>query len=285
LTNQGHHVTATSRSASRADRLRSLGAEPLRLDVLDRAAVRAAVIRTRPEAIIYQATALTGVAMSRNMDRSFGPTNRLRTEGLDNLLAAAGEAGVPRFVAQSFAPFRYAHSPGLVKDENDPLLADPPASARQAFAAMAYLDATVLAAGGIALRYGGFYGDEDAMVRAVRKRRFPLVGDGSGIMPFIHLHDAAAATVLALDAVGPALYNITDDEPAPMHDWLPGLATAVGAKPPRHVPAWLAGLLMGGMLPVITQARGASNAKARKELDWTPRYPSWRQGFAASFTY
>jgi nucleoside-diphosphate-sugar epimerase len=119
----------------------------------------------------------------------------------------------------------------------------------------------------------------------VRKGRFPLVGDGNGIMPFIHLHDAAAATVLALDAVGPALYNITDDEPAPMHDWLPGLATAVGAKPPRHVPAWLAGLLMGGMLPVITQARGASNAKARKELDWTPRYPSWRQGFAASFTY
>jgi nucleoside-diphosphate-sugar epimerase len=284
LTNQGHHVTATSRSASRADRLRSLGAEPLRLDVLDRAAVRATVVSTRPEAIIYQATALTGVAMSRNMDRSFGPTNRLRTEGLDNLLAAAGEAGVPRFVAQSFAPFRYAHSPGLVKDENDPLLADPPASARQAFAAMAYLDATVLAAGGIALRYGGFYGDEDAMVRAVRKRRFPLVGDGSGIMPFIHLHDAAAATVLALDAVGPALYNITDDEPAPMRDWLPGLAAAVGAKPPRHVPTWLAGLLMGAMLPVMTQARGASNAKARKELGWAPQYPSWREGFPASFT-
>jgi 2-alkyl-3-oxoalkanoate reductase len=283
LASQGHHVTATSRSADQAAGLRSLGAEPLALDVLDRAAVRAAVAGARPDTVIYQATALTGVAMSRNMDRSFGPTNRLRTEGLDNLLAAAAEAGGPRFIAQSFAPFRYAHTPGLVKDEDDPLLTDPPASARAMFAAMAYLDETVLAAGGIALRYGGFYGDEDAMVRAVRKRRFPLVGDGGGIMPFIHLDDAAAATVLALDAVGPALYNITDDEPAPMRDWLPGLAAAVGAKPPRHVPTWLAGLLMGGMLPVMTQARGASNAKARKELGWTPRYPSWREGFPASF--
>jgi nucleoside-diphosphate-sugar epimerase len=283
LVSGGHQVTATARSAGKAARLRSLGAEPLALDVLDQAAVRAAVAGTRPDAVIYQATALTGVAMSRNMDRSFGPTNRLRTEGLDNLLAAAGEAGGPRFIAQSFAPFRYAHTPGLVKDEDDPLLTDPPASARAMFAAMAYLDETVLAAGGIALRYGGFYGDEDAMVRAVRKRRFPLVGDGGGIMPFIHLHDAAAATVLALDAVGPALYNITDDEPAPMRDWLPGLAAAVGAKPPRRVPTWLAGLLMGGMLPVMTQARGASNAKARKELGWTPRYPSWREGFPASF--
>ena len=281
----GHQVTATSRSASKSAGLRSLGAEPLTVDVLDQAAVRAAIVGTRPEAIIYQATALAGVAMSRNMDRSFGPTNRLRTEGLDNLLAAAGESHVPRFIAQSFAPFRYAHTPGLVKDENDPLLADPPASARQMFAAMDYLDKTVLAAGGIALRYGGFYGGEDAMVAAVRKRQFPLVGEGGGIMPFIHLDDAAAATVLALDAEGPALYNVTDDEPAPMRDWLPGLAAAVGAKPPRHVPTWLAGLLMGGMLPVMTQARGASNAKARKELGWTPRYPSWREGFAASFTH
>jgi len=286
LASYGHHVTATSRSAGQAgqaDRLRSLGAEPLALDVLDRAAARAAVLGNRPDAIIYQATALSGVAMSRNMDRAFGPTNRLRTEGLDNLLAAAAAAGGPKFIAQSFAPFRYAHTPGLVKDENDPLLSDPPASAREMFAAMAYLDQTVLAAGGIALRYGGFYGDEDAMVRAVRKRRFPLIGDGGGIMPFIHLHDAATATVLALDAVGPALYNVTDDEPAPMRDWLPGLAAAVGAKPPRHVPTWLAGLLMGGMLPVMTQARGASNAKARKELGWAPRYPGWREGFAASF--
>ena len=285
LVTGGHQVTATSRSATKTDRLRSLGAEPLALDVLDKAAVRAAVAGTRPEAIIYQATALAGVAMSRNMDRSFGPTNRLRTEGLDNLLAAARESGVPRFIAQSFAPFRYAHTPGLVKDENDPLLADPPASARQMFAAMAYLDEAVLTAGGVALRYGGFYGDEDAMVGAVRKRQFPLVGDGGGIMPFIHLDDAATATVLALDAVGPALYNVTDDEPAPMRDWLPGLAVAVGAKPPRHVPIWLAGLIMGGMLPVMTQARGASNGRARKELGWTPRYPSWREGFAASFTH
>ena len=283
LTARGHQVTGTSRSPDRAGYLRSLGADPAVLDVLDAAAVRAVVAAARPDAVVYQATALAGVSMSRNMDRSFAPTSRLRTAGTDILLAAAGEAGVPRFIAQSFAPFRYAHSGGPVKDEDDPLLADPPASARQMFAAMAYLDETVLAAGGIALRYGGFYGDEDAMVAAVRKRQFPLVGDGGGIMPFIHLHDAAAATVLALDAAGPTIYNITDDEPAPMRDWLPGLAAAIGAKPPRHVPTWLAGLLMGGMLPVMTQARGASNAKARKELGWTPRHPSWREGFAASF--
>ena len=283
LAESGHQVTATSRSAGQAARLRSLGAEPLTLDVLDKTAVRAAVAVTRPEAIVFQATALSGVTMSRNMDRGFGPTNRLRTQGLDNLLAAASEECVPKFIAQSFAPFRYASTPGLVKDEDDPLLADPPASARQMFAAMAHLDEAVLAAGGIALRYGGFYGDEDAMVQSVRKRQFPLVGDGGGMMPFIHLHDAAAATVLALDAVGPALYNVTDDEPAPMRDWLPGLAAALGAKPPRHVPTWLAGLLMGAMLPLITRARGASNAKARKELGWAPRYPSWREGFPNSF--
>src|SRR5580704_11263517 len=285
LAEGGHQVTGTSRSAAKAGYLKSLGAEPAVLDVLDAAAVRAAVAAARPDAIIYQATALAGISFSRNMDRAFAPTNRLRTDGTDNLLAAAREAGVPRFIAQSFAPFRYAHVGGPVKDEGDPLVSDPPPSARLMFGAMAHNDEAVTAAGGIALRYGGFYGDEDTMVRAVRKRQFPLIGDGGGIMSFIHVEDAAAATVLALDADGPALYNITDDEPAPMRDWLPGLAAAVGAKPPRHVPTWLAGLLMGGMLPVMTQARGASNAKARKELGWSPRYPSWREGFPASFAH
>jgi nucleoside-diphosphate-sugar epimerase len=283
LAARGHQVTGTSRSPGKAGYLRSLGAEPAVLDVLDAGAVRAAVAAARPGAIIYQATALAGRGLARNMDRAFAPTSALRTTGTDILLAAAREAGVPRFIAQSFAPFRYAQAGGLVKDEADPLAEAPPASARQAFAAMTHLDEAVTAAGGIALRYGGFYGGEDTMVRAVRKRQFPLVGDGGGMMSFIHLDDAAAATVLALEADGPALYNITDDEPAPMRDWLPALAAALGARPPRHVPEWLAGLIMGKTLAMMTGARGASNAKARKELGWTLRYPSWRAGFPAAY--
>ena len=270
-------------SAAKAGQLRSLGAEPAVLDVLDAGAVRAVVAKARPDAIVYQATALAGQAFSRNMDRGFAPTNELRTKGTDILLAAAAEAGVPRFIAQSFAPFRYAHVGGPVKDEGDPLVSDPPPSARLMFGAMAHIDQAVTAAGGIALRYGGFYGDVDAMVTAVRKRQFPLIGDGGGMMSFIHLEDAAAATVLALDAEGPAIYNITDDEPAAMRDWLPALAAALGAKPPYHVPGWVGRLFMGKTLTMMTEARGASNAKATKELGWTLRYPSWRTGFPASY--
>ena len=283
LTERGHQVTGTSRSAAKAGQLRSLGAEPAVLDVLDAGAVRALVAKARPDAIVYQATALAGQSFSRNMDRGFAPTNELRTKGTDILLAAAAEAGVPRFIAQSFAPFRYAHIGGPVKDEDDPLVADPPPSARLMFGAMAHVDQAVTAAGGIALRYGGFYGDEDAMVTAVRKRQFPLIGDGGGVMSFIHLEDAAAATVLALDAEGPAIFNITDDEPAPMRDWLPALAAALGAKPPFRVPGWVGGLFMGKALTMMTEARGASNAKATKELGWTLRYPSWRTGFPAAY--
>ena len=283
LVERGHQVTGTSRSAAKAGQLGSLGAEPAVLDVLDAPAVRAVVARARPDAIIYQSTALSGVSFSRNMDRAFGPTNRLRTTGTDNLLAAAGEAGVPRFIAQSFAPFRYAHTGGPVKDENDPLT-EPPPAARLMFAAMAHNDQAVTDAGGIALRYGGFYGDQDnAMMTAIGKRQFPLIGDGGGIMSFIHLDDAATATVLALDAEGPAVYNVTDDDPAPMRDWLPALARALGAKPPHRVPAWVARLLMGKMLPMMTEARGASNTKAKKELGWTLRYPTWRDGFPAAY--
>ena len=283
LAGQGHQVTGTSRSAAKAGYLKSLGAEPAVLDVLDASAVRTVVAAARPDAIIYQATALSGISFSRNMDRAFAPTNRLRTDGTDNLLAAAREAGVTRFIAQSFAPFRYAHSGGPVKDETDPLF-DPPPSARQMVGAMAYNDKAVTAAGGIALRYGGFYGDEhNSMMDTIRKRQFPLIGDGGGIMSFIHVHDAAAATVLALDAAGPDIYNVTDDEPAPMRDWLPALAAALGAKRPYRVPAWVAGLLMGKLLPMITEARGASNAKAKKELGWTLRYPTWREGFPAAY--
>jgi 2-alkyl-3-oxoalkanoate reductase len=285
LIEHGHEVVGTHRSPGNADRVRGLGAEPVELDLLDPRAVRQAVLRAGPEAIVHQATALAGVRFGRSLDRSFGPTNRLRTEGTDALLAAAREAGVRRFVAQSFASYRYAREGGAVKTEDDPLDPDPPAMARETNAAMRHLDEAVTDAGGIALRYGGFYGAaNDGLVQPVRKRQFPVIGAGGGISSFIHLDDAAAATVLALDHDGAGLYNIVDDEPAPMSEWLPALAAALGAKPPRHVPMWLARLIAGqGMVMMASGSRGASNAKAKRELGWTLRYPSWRQGFAAAY--
>jgi nucleoside-diphosphate-sugar epimerase len=282
LIERGHSVTGTSRSAARAGTLRALGAAAVTLDVLDAPAVREAVARASPDAIIYQATALAGARFGRSLDKTFAATNRLRGQGTDNVIAAARAAGVRALVAQSFAPYRYAPGGALSGTEDDPLLADPPATARETFAAMAHLDEAVTAARGIALRYGGFYGDPDPMVAAVRKRQYPLIGDGRGIMSFIHLHDAAAATVLAVEgAAGPAIYNVTDDEPAPMRDWLPALAAALGAKPPRRFPEWAGRLLMGEGLSMITQARGAANARAKKELGWSLRYPTWREGFRA----
>ena len=278
LTGQGLEVTGTCHGASKEGRIRSAGAAPLVLDVLDAAATRTVVAHVRPDAIIYQATALAGMRFGRSLDKTFAPTNRLRTNGTDNVIAAARSAGVRKLVAQSFAPYRYASS-GLVASEDDPMLAEPPATAAQTFAAMAHLDQAVTAAGGIALRYGGFYGERDQMTTAVARRRYPLVGDGRGMMSFIHLHDAAAATVLALEADGPAIYNVTDDEPAPMREWLPVLAAALGARPPRRVPEWAAHLVMSSGLEMLMQARGAANAKAKKELGWTPRYPTWREGF------
>ncbi len=283
LIDRGHEVVGTFRSAG-AEQVRALGAEPITLDALDARAVRRAVLDTKPEAIIHQATALANVRFGKNLDRSFGPTNRLRTEGTDVLLAAAREAGVRRFVAQSFASYRYAREGGPVKTEDDPLDPNPPATARETNAAMAHLDAAVTDAGGIALRYGGFYGaPNDGLVGPVRKRRFPIIGDGAGVSSFIHLDDAAAATVLALEHDRAGLYNITDDEPAPTREWLPVLAAALGAKPPRHLPNWLARLLMGEGLAMMTESRGASNAKAKRELGWNLRYPSWRQGFTAVY--
>jgi 2-alkyl-3-oxoalkanoate reductase len=280
----GHEVIGTFRSAGNAERVRALGAKPVALDLLDARAVRKAVLETEPEAIIHQATALANARFGRSLDRTFAPTNRLRTEGTDALLAAAREAGVRRFVAQSFASYRYAREGGPVKTENDPLDPRPPASARETNAAMRYLDQAVTDAGGLALRYGGFYGaSNDGLVGPVRKRQLPIVGDGGGISSFIHLDDAAAATVLALEHGAAGVYNIVDDEPAPMRDWLPALASALGAKPPRHVPGWLARLFMGDGLAMMTESRGASNAKAKRELGWTLRYPSWRQGFTAAY--
>jgi nucleoside-diphosphate-sugar epimerase len=216
----------------------------------------------------------------------FARTNELRTKGTDALLAVAREAGVRRFVAQSFASYRYVREGGPVKTEDDPLDPTPPTNARQSFAAMAYLDQTVTEAGGTILRYGGFYGAaNDGLIEPVRKRQFPIVGGGGGLTSWIHLEDAAAATVLALQQEGPAIYNVVDDEPAPVREWLPVLAQALGAKPPRHFPVWLARLFAGEAAVVMgTEARGASNAKAKRELGWTLRYPSWRRGFPATYS-
>lgn len=285
LLDRGHEVIGTFRSPGKTERLRALGAQPLALDLLDPAAVRRAVLETRPGAIIHQATALAGRGFSRKLDRTFADTNRLRTEGTDALLAAAREAGVPRFMAQSFAPYRYAMEGGMVKTEDDPLDPAPAAGARETNAAMAHLDQAVTAAGGVALRYGGFYGDpHDQLVRMVRKRQFPIIGNGEGFTSWIHLDDAAAATVLALERDAAGIYNIVDDEPAPARAWLPVLADALGAKPPRHVPSWLIRLIAGqDAVMGATQSRGASNAKARRDFGWAPRYPSWRQGFAAAY--
>ena len=286
LIEAGHEVIGTHRRQASAARLRQLGATPLRLDLLDAAAVRAAVVESEPEAIVHQATALADAKWGRNFDKTFAETNHLRTEGTDALLAAAWEVGTRRFVAQSFASYRYERTGGPVKNEDDPLDASPPANASESFAAMAHLDQAVTDFGGIALRYGGFYGAaNDGLIEPVRKRQFPIIGDGSGFASWIHIDDAAAATVLALEHDGPAIYNIVDDEPAAVRDWLPILADALGAGPPRHFPTWLARIVAGEAAVVMgTEARGASNAKAKRELGWTPTHPSWRTGFPETYS-
>lgn len=285
LIDRGHEVIGTVHSSQGADRVQALGAKPVTLDLLNTHAVRDAVLEARPDAIVHQATALGSARFGRSLDRTFAATNQLRTQGTDALLAAAHEAGVGRFVAQSFAPYRYTRQGAPVKTEDDQLDPTPPPNSHETFAAMTYLDRAVTEAGGTALRYGGFYGAaNDGLIKPVRNRQLPIVGDGGGIMSFIHLEDAAAATVLAVEQDRPGVYNIVDDQPAPVREWLPVLADALGAKPPRHVPRWLARLVAGEAAVVMgTEARGASNAKAKRELGWTLRYPSWRQGFAAAY--
>jgi nucleoside-diphosphate-sugar epimerase len=291
LVASGHTVAGTTRSADKAERLWSAGAEPVVVDALDRDAVVAAVRRTRPDVVVHELTALTGAVSMRRLDRAFEATNRLRTEGTDNLLAAARAAGARRFVAQSFAGWPYARVGGPVKTEEDPLDADPPASARRSLAAIRYLEGAVVGGNGLdglALRYGGFYGPGTAlgpggmMVEAIRKRRFPIVGRGGGVFSFIHIDDVAGATHAAIERGAPGVYNVADDEPAPVSDWLPVLAAALGAKPPRRLPAWVGRIAAGELLMLMmTQMRGASNAKAKRELDWAPVHPSWRKGFNA----
>jgi 2-alkyl-3-oxoalkanoate reductase len=282
LVRAGHEVVGTTRSPTKADRLRAAGAEPLVLDVLDRKATIDAVQGAAPDAIVHQATALTGAGNLRKFDQDFALTNRLRTEGTDNLLAA----GATRFIAQSYAGWPYAREGGSVKTEEDPLDPDVGKEARQTLAAIRRLEETVPAAGGIVLRYGGFYGPGTSLARGgdvaevIRKRKFPIAGSGEGIWSFTHIEDVAAATVAALERGAPGLYNVVDDEPAAVSVWLPELAAALGGKAPRHVPAWLGRLFVGehGM-NMMESTRGASNAKAKRELGWTPIWPTWRDGF------
>lgn len=281
----GHDVIGAHNRPATAVKVRALGARPVTLDLLDRDAVRAAVAEHEPEAIVHQATVLADMKWGRSLDKAFGRTNRVRTEGTDALLAAANEYGVQRIVAQSFAPYRYARTGSMVKGEDDQLDPNPPKNTGETHAAMAYLEQVVTGAGGIALRYGGFYGaDNDGWAEMVRKRMMPIVGNGEGVMSFVHLDDAAAATLLALEDGRPGIYSVVDDDPAPVHEWLPVLAESLGAKPPRHMPAWLARMIAGESAVVMgTEVRGSSNAKAKRELGWAPRYASWRGGFPAVY--
>jgi nucleoside-diphosphate-sugar epimerase len=290
LLEAGHEVTGTTRSPAKADMLRAAGAEPVIADGLDRDAIVAAIAAARPDAIVHQLTALGDLTSLRNLDAAFALTNRLRTEGTDNLLAGAREAGTRRFIAQSFTGWPYARTGGPVKTEDDPLDPDPVPSMSKTLTAIRRLEQTVTQAGGIALRYGGFYGPGTGLtpggdqVELIRKRRFPIVGDGGGVWSFIHIDDAAAATLAALERGTPgAIYNVVDDDPAPVREWLPALAAAAGAKPPRRLPRWLARVVAGeSVATMMTEIRGASNAKAKRELGWEPAHPSWREGFRAA---
>jgi 2-alkyl-3-oxoalkanoate reductase len=288
LINHGHTVTGTTRSPRKADDLRALGAEPVVLDGLDRRAVLEAVAAARPEAIVNQMTALSGLSDLRKFERDFALTNRLRTEGTQHLLDAAGETGVERVIVQSYAGWPYARTGGPVKTEADPLDPDPPKQMRAILDAIRRQEALVTAPGGVALRYGGFYGPGTGLApggeqwESVYARKFPVVGDGGGVWSFVHIEDAAAAVVAALEHWTPGeIYNIVDDEPAPVRVWLPAVAAAIGAPPPRHVPRWVGRLMGEHVVAMMCEVRGASNAKARSELDWAPKWPTWREGFAA----
>jgi nucleoside-diphosphate-sugar epimerase len=280
LVERGHTVIGTTRG--RPDEVRALGAEPVVLDPLDRAAVREAVLAARPDAVTHQLTALSDLKFGRSFDKTFAMTNRLRTEGTDHLLAAAREAGVTRLVWQSYAGWPVARDGAAVKDEKAPFDPDPPSDVRESLAAIKHLEAVVTEAGGTVLRYGGFYGPGTSLTEGgehaelLRKRRFPVGGSGAGIWSLVHIDDAAAATVAALESGTPGIFNVVDDEPVAASELVPGLAAAFGAPPPRHLPGWLVRVLAGGQMhSMMTSIRGASNAKAKRELGWAPRY-SWR---------
>jgi nucleoside-diphosphate-sugar epimerase len=284
LAARGHQVTATTTRPQKLPMLRSWGAQGVVVDGLDAGAVGEAVAAAAPDVVVHQMTALGGDIDIRHFDRSFALTNRLRTEGTDHLVAAAAACDA-LVVAQSYTGWPNIRTGSWVKDEDDPLDPEPPKEQRESLAAIRYLEDAVRKADGIVLRYGGFYGgSSDPMLDMVRKRRFPLIGGGTGYFSMIHLDDAAAATVLAVekgvDGGVRGVFNIVDDEPAPASQWLPYLAQCLGAKQPLRLPVWV-GRLAGGEVAVswMTATRGSSNARAKRELGWELRWPSWRQGF------
>jgi nucleoside-diphosphate-sugar epimerase len=290
LVDGGHEVTGMTRTPAKRGVLEAMGARPVVADALDPEAVAQAVAGAAPEVVIHQLTAIDASSFGRSLDRSFAETNRLRTDGTDHLLAAARAVGARRFLAQSFAGWPFERTGGPVKTEEDPLQVSPPATVAQTLRAIRHVEeATTTAAGldGLVLRYGGFYGpgtslgiDPDGeQVAMIRKRRFPVIGDGAGVWSLVHIHDAASATAAAVERGRPGLYNVVDDEPTPVSVLLPELARALGAKPPRRVPRWLGRLVAGeGATIMMTEVRGASNAKAKRDLGWELRYPSWRDG-------
>lgn len=296
LVADGHEVVGMTRTESKQKLVRGLGARPVVADALDAAQVSRSIAEAEPEVVLHELTAIPRDIQPKRLDRDFAPTNRLRSEGTDNLLAAARQAGARRFIAQSFTSWPFAQTGGPVKTEEDPLDPDPPASFRRTLEAIRHLEDAVTAAEGVeglVLRYGGFYGPhtavgvepEGALVEMIRKRGFPVVGSGAGVTSWLQIGDAAAATVAAAERGAPGIYNVVDDDPAPVSEWLPALAEAVGAKPPRRVPRWLGRLVAGrAAVMMITEQRGASNAKAKRELGWQPRYPSWREGFREGMT-
>jgi nucleoside-diphosphate-sugar epimerase len=284
LISGGHQVTATTTSRVKTGLLEELGAEAIVMDGLDAASVGEAVALARPEVIVHQMTAIShaGKPDLRHIDRWFATTNRLRTEGTDHLLAAAEATGVSHVVAQGYASWNGGRQGDLVKTEDDPLELHEGTPAQAGMEAVRHVETAVGAVGGAVLRYGAFYGHgaTDDQVELIRKRQFPLVGRATGYSSWVHLDDAAAATVLAIEQKASGVFNIVDDEPAPAAEWLPYLAQCAGAKPPRRVPVWLARLLAGEVaVRMMTEGRGFSNAKAKRELGWELLYPSWREGF------
>ncbi len=289
LVEDGHEVVALVRNDRKAQALLAMGAKIAVADALNKVELTAAIRKAEPEVIIHQLTALAHVGNFKKLDEEFVLTNRFRTEVTDTLLEAARLVGTHRFIAQSFCGWPFAREGGPVKTEQDPLDPNPPTSFAKTLAAIRHLEDTVqktVDLQAFALRYGLFYGPgtgiakDGPVAELVRKRMLPIVGNGAGIWSFIHVHDAASATVAAISSGSPGLYNVVDNEPAPVTTWLPALADAVGAKPPYRVPVWLGKLAIGeGGVSMMTQIRGGSNAKAKHELGWEPTYQTWRRGF------
>ncbi|MES2222436.1 MAG: NAD(P)-dependent oxidoreductase [Acidobacteriota bacterium] len=294
LVHAGHAVAGMTHTASKAGQVRAMGADPLIVDALDASAVTAAIRDLRLDAIVHELTAIPAKLNMRKYEQEFVLTNRLRSEGTDNLIAAALQVGVRRFIAQSFAPLVYARQGSSVKTEDDPMDSNPPPALRKTLKAIQHLETATLGirgVPGIVLRYGAFYGPGTSFgeggfgLEGLRRRKIPVVGNGAAIWSFIHIDDAAEATLAALEGGDPGIYNIVDDDPAPVSEWLPALAAAINAPPPRHIPAFIARLAVGEHgVTMMNEIRGSSNAKAKRQLGWIPQWPSWKEGFRFGLT-